>query len=135
MLLKGSMSKNRVLIVDDDANLSRLSGMILENSGQYEVMIVNDSERALPAAVQFQPTVMLLDVDMPGKTGGDLASDASMDPRLRNVPILFLTGLLRREETLAGPIESGGRQFLAKPVDSAQLLAAVAGLLPRTGGN
>jgi CheY-like chemotaxis protein len=129
------MTKRRVLIVDDDKNLSRLSGMILENSGQYEVMIVNDSGRALPAAVQFQPALMLLDVDMPGKTGGDLASEASMDPRLRDVPILFLTGLVRREETGGGSIESGGRQFLAKPVDSAQLLAAVAGLLPRTGGS
>ena|ERR1700719_443179 len=129
------MAKRRVLVVDDDKNLSRLSGMILENSGQYEVMIVNDSSSALPAAVQFQPAVMLLDVDMPGKTGGDLASEASMDSRLRDVPILFLTGLVGRAETVAGPIESGGRQFLAKPVDSAQLLAAVAGLLPRTGGS
>jgi CheY-like chemotaxis protein len=125
------MSKRRVLIVDDDKNLSRLSGMILENSGDYEVMIVNDSSRALPAAVQFQPAVMLLDVDMPGKTGGDLASEAALDSRLRHVPILFLTGLVHRDETLDGPIESGGRQFLAKPVEPAQLLAAVAALLPQ----
>jgi DNA-binding response OmpR family regulator len=72
---------------------------------------------------------------MPGKTGGDIASEASMDSRLRDVPILFLTGLVRREETFGGPVESGGRQFLAKPVDPTQLLAAVAGLLPRPGGN
>jgi CheY-like chemotaxis protein len=125
------MSKRRVLIVDDDKNLSRLSGMILENSGKYEVMIVNESLRALPAALQFQPDVMLLDVDMPGKTGGDLAREAAMDSRLRDVPILFLTGLVRRDETLDGPIESGGRQFLAKPVDPVQLLAAVGSLLPQ----
>lgn len=124
------MSKKRVLIVDDDANLSRLSGMILENSGKYEVMIVNESVRALPAASQFQPDVMLLDVDMPGKSGGDLASEAAMDSRLRGVPILFLTGLVRPGETRDGPIESGGMQFLAKPVDSTQLLAAIAALLP-----
>jgi len=123
------MSKRRVLIVDDDANLSRLSGMILENSGDYEVMIVNESLRALPAALQFRPDVMLFDVDMPGKSGGDLASEAALDPRLREVPILFLTGLVRPDETTAGPIVSGGMQFLAKPVDSAQLLAAIAALL------
>lgn len=126
------MSKRRVLIVDDDTNLSRLSGMILENSGKYEVMIVNQSARALAAAIQFQAEVMLLDVDMPGKSGGDLASEAALDPRLREVPILFLTGLVRPDETSAGPIESGGMQFLAKPVDSTQLLAAIAALLPPT---
>jgi CheY-like chemotaxis protein len=88
--------------------------MILENSGKYEVMIVNQSSRALAAAIQFQAEVMLLDVDMPGKCGGDLAREAALDSRLRD-----------------GPIESGGRQFLAKPVDPAQLLAAVGSLLPQ----
>jgi CheY-like chemotaxis protein len=127
------MSKRRVLIVDDDVSLSRLAGMILENSGKYEVMIVNQSARALAAAIQFQAEVMLLDVDMPGLSGGDLARKAALDSRLRDVPILFLTGLVRRDETLEGPIESGGRQFLAKPVDPAQLLAAVDLLLPPAG--
>jgi CheY-like chemotaxis protein len=125
------MSKRRVLVVDDDVNLSRLAGMILENSGKYEVMIVNQSSRALAAAIQFQAEVMLLDVDMPGKCGGDLAREAALDSRLREIPILFLTGLVRRDETLDGPIESGGRQFLSKPVDPAQLLAAMGSLLPQ----
>ena len=129
------MSKRRVLIVDDDKNLSRLSGMILENSGQYEVMIVNDSGRALPAAVQFQPALMLLDVDMPGKDGGDLAREAANDSRLRDIPILFLTGLVSHKEAGDGPLECGGMKFLAKPVEPALLLAAVGGLLPRAGGN
>jgi CheY-like chemotaxis protein len=125
------MGKRRVLVVDDDINLSRLAGMILENSGKYEVMIVNQSARALAAAIQFRAEVMLLDVDMPGLGGGDLARAAATDSRLRDVPVLFLTGLVRRDETLDGPIESGGRQFLAKPVDPAQLLAAVDALLPQ----
>jgi len=83
------MGKRRVLVVDDDVNLSRLTGMILEKSGEYEVMIVNQSARALAAAVQFQAEVMLLDVDMPGLSGGDLASAAALDSRLRDVPVLF----------------------------------------------
>lgn len=124
------MIKRRVLVVDDDVNLSRLAGMILESSGKYEVMIVNQSARALAAAVQFNPEILLLDVDMPGKGGGDLAREAALDSRLRDIPILFLTGLVRREETLEGPIERGGQQFLAKPVDPAQLLASVASLIP-----
>ena len=125
------MSKRRVLIVDDDTNLSRLSGMILENSGKYEVMIVNESARALSAAIEFRAEVMLLDVDMPGLSGGDLASEAAGDSRLRDVPILFLTGLLSHEDTGSGPIESGGHQFLAKPVDPEQLLACMESLFPR----
>ena len=69
------MSEARVLIVDDGVNLSRLAGMMLENSGKYKVMIVNKSVRAPPAALQFRPDVMLLDVDMPGKRRGDPVRD------------------------------------------------------------
>jgi CheY-like chemotaxis protein len=119
------MGKRRVLVVDDDVNLSRLAGMILESSGRYEVMIVNNSARALRAAVQFQPQVMLLDVDMPGRDGGDLARDAAQHPRLREVPILFLTGLVSHVEAGAAPLESGGMRFLAKPVEPLLLLAEV----------
>jgi two-component system alkaline phosphatase synthesis response regulator PhoP len=124
------MSQRRVLIVDDDVNLSRLAGMILENSGQYEVMIVNESVRALPAALQFRPDVMLLDVDMPGKDGGELAREAATDLRLRDIPILFLTGLVSHKETGASPLQSGGMKFLAKPVEPSLLLAAVGRLAP-----
>jgi DNA-binding response OmpR family regulator len=124
------MRKRRVLIVDDDVNLSRLAGMILESSGKYEVMILNDSARALPAAIQFQAEVMLLDVDMPGKSGGDLARDAALDSRLRDVPILFLTGLVSHVEAGTSALESGGMKFLAKPVEPALLLATVGQLAP-----
>ncbi|MEY2558345.1 MAG: hypothetical protein QOE34_1770 [Verrucomicrobiota bacterium] len=118
------------MIVDDDVNLSRLAGMILENSGKYEVMIVNESHRALAAAVQFRADVMLLDVDMPGKCGGDLAHEAAMDSRLRDIPILFLTGLVTHAEAGGGSVERGGMKFLAKPVEPSLLLAAVGRLAP-----
>ena len=120
--------KTRILIVDDDANLSRLSGMILEQSGSYEVLIEPDSTRALAVARQFKPRLMLLDVDMPDKSGGDLAREASEDVHLRDVPILFLTGLLTRAEAGQFPVERGGLKFLAKPVLPKALLAAVADL-------
>jgi adenylate cyclase len=125
------MSKRRVLVVDDDVNLSRLSAAILENSERYETMIVNDSARAIAAALKFQPDAMLLDVDMPGLSGGDLARSAAENAKLRTVPILFLTGLLTHEEAGTGPVESAGQQFLAKPVDPEELLACMDALLPQ----
>lgn len=102
--------------------------MILESSGKYEVMIVNESLRALSVAVQFRPDVMLFDVDMPGKDGGDLAREAANNSCLRDIPILFLTGLVSREEAGKCPVESGGMKYLAKPVEPSVLLAAVGAL-------
>jgi DNA-binding response OmpR family regulator len=94
-------------------------------------MVVNDSSRAIAAAVQFHPDAMLLDVDMPGLSGGDLARSAAENTKLRAVPILFLTGLLTHGETGAGPVESAGQLFLAKPVDPEELLACMDALLPQ----
>jgi len=122
------MSKTRILIVDDDPNLSRLAGMILESSGLYEVMIINQALRALPAARQFQPAAILLDVDMPEKSGGDIAREAAADAQLRHIPVLFLTGLVSKTEAGENVYESGGMRFLAKPVEPALLLSCVAGL-------
>ncbi|MGZ8901584.1 MAG: response regulator [Limisphaerales bacterium] len=125
------MCKTRVLIVDDDLNLSRLSGMILENSGKYEVLIVNQATRALAAAVQFKPALMLLDIDMPEKSGGDIAREAATDSRLREIPVLFLTGLVSKSEAGTAQLESGGMTFLAKPVEPSLLLSCVAELTGR----
>lgn len=123
------MSKIRVLIVDDEPNLARLSGVILEKSGLYEVMIVSQATRAIAAALEFQPAIMLLDVDMPVKTGGDIAHEAAMDSRLREIPVLFLTGLVSRQETGNKHLQIGGFRYLAKPVEPAVLLSSVASVL------
>jgi CheY-like chemotaxis protein len=119
------MIKTRVLIVDDDVNLSRLSAMILEHSGGYEVLTEKDSRRAIAVARQFRPEIILLDVDMPHKSGGEVAHDAKSEPLLRDVPILFLTGLLSKAEVGNEEVESGGMSFLAKPVLPEVLLASV----------
>ena len=122
---KKNMPKVRVLIVDDDVNLSRLSAMILEHSGGYEVVTEKDSRRAIAVARQFQPEIMLLDVDMPEKSGGEVAQEAKNDPMLRGVPILFLTGLVSKAEAGNEEVESGGMSFLAKPVLPEVLLSSV----------
>jgi len=123
------MTKTRVLIVDDDVNLSRLSAMILENSGAYDVLTEKDSRRALAVARQFRPEIMLLDVDMPEKSGGEVAQEAKVDPVLRDVPILFLTGLVSKAEAGHDQLESGGMSFLAKPVMPEVLLNCVGRLV------
>ncbi len=119
------MVKTRVLVVDDDPNLSRLTGMILENSGEYEVLTENDSMCALSAARRFKPQIMLFDVDMPNKDGGELAREAKNDPQLCKVPVLFLTGLVSKAEAGHQELECGGQSFLAKPVLPEVLLSSV----------
>jgi DNA-binding response OmpR family regulator len=72
---------------------------------------------------------MLLDVDMPDKSGGDIAREAAADAALRDIPVLFLTGLVSRDEAGTSVYESGGMRFLSKPVEPALLLSSVASLV------
>ena len=124
--------KTRALIVDDDPNLSRLAGVILEQTNLFEIRIETQSTRALAAAKQFQPDIILLDVDMPGKDGGELANDIRADAALSNTRILFLTALVSKNEAGKRPLVCGNSRFLAKPVEPSVLLRTVAQLLEET---
>lgn len=119
------MNKTRILVVDDEPNLSGLVRLFLEKTQRFHVRVENRSAAALSAAREFRPEIILLDVDMPGKDGGEVSREIQADPTFRHVPILFFTSLISREE--AGQQESirGGKRFLAKPVDPKVLVATV----------
>ncbi len=115
------MNKPKILIVDDDVKLLALTKLILEKIGSFEIHTEHRSFAALQRAQAFGPDLVILDVDMPGKDGGDVAAELSMDPVLRRVPVIFLTSLVTQHE--AGTRKDG--RFLGKPVSPQLLLQTV----------
>ena len=126
------MSKPRILIVDDDKNISRLMGILLEKTGRYEVRTETRSVAAHAVAREFRPDLCLFDVDMPGKDGGTLAREIRADPMFSDLPIIFLTSLVSPQEAGAKPLVSGGFPYLAKSVDIAVLQRCIEALMPAT---
>ena len=123
------MDKIKILVVDDDPKLSRLVRLILEKTQMYEVCEVNDSLQALDAARKFGPHAAILDVDMPGKDGGQLAREMAADRSLGRVPVLFLTSLVSASEAGEQEVVRGEKRFLAKPVSPKVLIQALDRLL------
>ena len=119
------MNKGRILIVDDDPKLSRLIGVILERVGEYTLCEENRPSAAFKTAKAFQPDLILMDVDMPGKNGGEVASEIARDSQMRNTPIIFVTSLVSQKE--AGSYN--GKRFMSKPVDPGLLLRTVREIL------
>ena len=119
-----SAPRQRILVVDDDADLTTVVRMILLDTGHYDVRVVNRPEVALPAAQQFRPHLVLLDVMMPGLDGGQVAAAIRADATARGTPIVFLTAAVTGEEAGRGPI--GGEIYLEKPVSRDRLLECVA---------
>ena len=117
--------KKRILVVDDESSITRMVKLNLEQTGDYQVATENVSRLALAAAERFQPHLMLLDVMMPGLDGGTLASQLQASPKLKGVPIVFLTAAVTREEVRERAGIVGGLPFLAKPVNLQEVLACL----------
>jgi CheY-like chemotaxis protein len=119
------MKKARILIVDDDPNIANLVQLFLTKTQRFDVRIENRSACALSAAREFLPDLVLLDVDMPGKDGGEVAAEMAGDPALRDLRIVFFTSLVSPAEAGARDIVRGGNRFLPKPVSAKVLIDTV----------
>jgi len=117
--------KKRILVVDDEPTITRLLKLNLEQTGDYEVATENVSKTAVATAEKVRPDLILLDVMMPDLDGGNLASALQSRPALREVPIVFLTAAVTREEVRQRRGLVGGLPFLAKPVSLQEVLACL----------
>ena len=117
--------KKKVLLVDDEKSFTNLLRLNLEQTGNYEVRVVNWSEDALPAAREFKPDIVLLDIIMPRMPGGNVIAQFEADPGLKNMPIVFLTAAVQRSrlEEMDGIISD--HPCLAKPSSMEEIIAMI----------
>ncbi len=102
-----------ILVVDDTtANLQLLTGMLKERG--YKVRPAPSGETALRAAQASPPDLILLDITMPGMDGYEVCSRLKADPRLREIPVLFISALDESEEKVRA-FEVGGVDYVRKP--------------------
>ena len=125
------MSKKRILIIVDESSITRLLKLNLEMTGRYEAREVNTSAKALLAAREFKPNLVLLDIMMPDMDGGDVAAQIQNEPTLKHIPIVFLTATVRPEELEKRGEVIGGFTYIAKPLN----VKGVLSVIERTIGN
>jgi len=117
--------KTRILVIDDEPDITLLVKLNLEQTGRYEVREENQATRSLAAARAFNPDLVLLDVMMPDLDGGDVVSMLKDDARFANTPIVFLTATVLREEVASKGGKIGGYPFLPKPVSLEELVGII----------
>jgi DNA-binding response OmpR family regulator len=122
--------RQRILLVDDEPQATALLEFYLQTTEAYEVRTVNSSSQAVCVAKEFRPDLILLDVNMPGTDGGELVSQFLDSPRLRKVPVIFLTGAYSKEQIARNGNKLGGIPALAKPVKLMELLEFIRAHLP-----
>ena len=117
----------RILIVDDESQLSQMMADLLTNAG-YETRTANSGRDALAQVQADRPDLVLLDVDMPELDGFEVATMLKSDPATATIPLIIVSAHDGRGARLIG-LESGAEDFLSKPVDTAELLAKIRNLL------
>ena len=128
------MDKKRILIVDDEVGATRLLKASLEQTNNYEVRVENWPEDAVPAARQFKPDLVLLDIVMPRMPGGNVAAAFGRDPELKHIPIVFLTAAVRRHQVEDHEGIICEHPCLAKPASVAEIIQCIETHLPRPLG-
>lgn len=116
------MAKRKVLIVDDEEGVMTLLKLSLEEVGDYEVRVEGEGSKALDAARWFKPDVILLDVIMPDISGTEVATQLQEDEDLKDIPIVFLTAAVSKQQA----DERGGilnsHPLIAKPIGVEELI-------------
>ncbi len=117
--------KKRILVIDDEPDFTYMLKLSLESMGYYRVGVENEATRALRAAREFAPDLIVLDIMMPGLDGSEVAARIRTDPYLRDVPVLFMTALVSHREARGGSCSSGGQTFLPKTLGTGKLIECI----------
>lgn len=120
--------KTRILLVEDDANLSMVLKDYLEMLG-YETVLRNDGEEGLEAFKENEFSLCILDVMMPKKDGFRLAKDIRAINA--DIPLIFLTAKTLKEDRIAG-FKAGCDDYITKPFSTEELSLRIGAILKRS---
>ncbi len=121
------ISSKKILVVDDEEDVQIYLGNILKRHN-YNVIVAADGSKGLDLAKIELPDLIILDIMLPDIDGGDVASKLSEDPITRNIPIIFLTALIRKQEE-EKMMKTGNRYILAKPAMKEEILSLIRKIL------
>ncbi len=118
----------KILVVEDEKNILNLIKINLEP--EYEIITAMSGDEALVVVKKTKPDLVILDINLPGMSGWEVCRRFKKMPKIKNVPVLFLTGLSDSDDNLAISEILGAHDFLTKPFDPEQLVEYVGNILP-----
>ena len=120
----------RILIVEDDNDIAALIAHYLEKAG-HGAEVIADGGRALTAARETPPDLVILDLMLPGLNGLQVCKALRADSRTAPVPVIMLTARGEESERILG-LDSGADDYIVKPFSPNELMARVRALLRRS---
>jgi len=119
------MTKTKILYVEDELALANIVKDTLEGQG-YQIQLISDGAKVIPARQNFNPDLCLLDVMLPNIDGFTIAK--KMNQEQPEIPIIFLTAKNQTSDVLEG-FKSGGNDYLKKPFSLEELIIRIENLI------
>ena len=123
------MANEKILVVDDEEHIAELISYNLSSNG-YKVITANNGIDAVKIAIEEKPSLILLDLMIPGKDGYDVCKEVRSNNEIRNTPIIMLTAKSEELDKILG-LELGADDYITKPFSIKELLARVSSVLRR----
>ena len=121
----------RILAVEDDRNIVEAVENTFTLVEGYSLTAVNDPNKALKAAIDLKPDLILLDIRLPGGDGRLLLRSLKENAATNAIPVIFLTGLSSEGDKVLG-LNLGADDYVVKPFSASELLARIQAVLRRT---
>lgn len=122
---KPSVTKKTILIIDDEEDFCHFVKLNLEQTGNFEVLTAYNGADGISMAKRYQPDLVLLDIIMPTMTGTQVAESLRNDKSTKDIPIIFVTAIVKRGEVGARDYQFGGNYFVFKPVKLDELISEI----------
>jgi CheY-like chemotaxis protein len=119
--------KKKVLLVDDDAEILALLRLLLQNAG-HEVVVTTHPSMVLRLVHEESPDLIVCDINMDERTGGEVVADLAGDPQGKEIPFLFLSSLVKEEEIDADG-RVGGLAMISKSAPREKILERIGSML------
>ncbi len=115
-----------VLIVDDEEDFCHLLKKNLESTGEFKVFFAHNGQDGTTLAQIEKLDVILLDVMMPDISGAEVANVLKANEKTKNIPIIFLTAIIKKEELGVEPMRTiGEHKYIAKPIKTQTLIDCI----------
>jgi len=123
------MAKQKILVIEDDANISKLIAYNLEKAG-YECALALTGEEALEVLKKQNVHFVVLDIMLPGMDGLEVCRALKQDNKHKNIPIIMLTAKGEEVDRIVG-LELGADDYMVKPFSPRELVLRIKAILRR----
>ncbi len=126
------MLKKRILVIDDDASISKLVSDVFAEEG-FSVTTASNGAEGIKKVRLSKPDLVILDLRLPDMDGFQICQTLKKDRSVSSIPIIMLTVKSTKSSTVAG-LEMGADDYIVKPFNQEELVARVKTVLRRAGG-